>query len=135
MSQFLKINLLHSLSIHRPCEQASPGTLLTRGTVGTAPLQGRPVSKGTFRFAAAQVITDTVSQVQTVDTPRAVEGESFVQYLPKSLARPCPEGVGASTPSPAEAEGRDACAEAGGGRSEWAAAGEALGTQRENYSQ
>lgn len=48
------------------------------------------------------------------------------ELLPKSLARPWQEGVGASAPSPAEAEGRAACAEAAGGTSEWAAAGEVL---------
>lgn len=52
-----------------------------------------------------------------------------MQYLLKSLARPWQAGEEASTPSLAGADGKDACSEAG------AAAGEVLGTQRENYSQ
>lgn len=48
------------------------------------------------------------------------------ELLLKPLARPWQEGVEASTPSPAGAEGKDACSEAGGERSARAAAGEVL---------
>lgn len=65
----------------------------------------------------------------------AVEKDSFARYLFKPLAGARRERAGASPASPAEAEGRDACSGAGAGRSAWGAAGEVLGTQRENYSQ
>lgn len=65
----------------------------------------------------------------------AVEKDSFARYLLKPLAGARRERAGASPASPAEAEGRDACSGAGAGRSARGAAGEVLGTQRENYSQ
>ena len=105
------------------------------------------LTKENVRSATAQMITDMASQAQTVHallapcqiqlTPQglgwrlpgvvAVKGESSAPYLVKSLARPWQEAVGASTPSPAGAEGKDACSEAGGQGSTRAAAGEVLG--------
>lgn len=145
-SQFLKLNLFPlSLSTHTPCAGCFPGNPAHAAARPTRPTQPTRLARAPRRYGdglpargpqtrCSPVIPDTASQVHPVDAPGAVEGEGFVQYLPKSLASPWQAAVGAPTPSAAEAEGRDACAEAGGARSERAAAGAVLGTQRENYS-